>query len=89
MAVVYITQALEEEVRLSLGDIITCFLDLGDNVIQLQFLVSKPTVARSEDKLTLAWSTPSSLFRLRSMVATQFAQVIPVMGRMIVFFSGI
>src|SRR5687768_9120544 len=42
---------------------------------------SKSTVARSDDKLTTAVFTPSSFFKLCSTVATQFEQVMPVMGR--------
>jgi hypothetical protein len=47
------------------------------------------TVARSDDKLTLAEVTPVSFFRLRSTVETQLAQVIPVMGKIICFDSDI
>ena len=42
---------------------------------------SKSTVARSEERLTTALFTPSNFFRLRSTVATQLAQVMPVMGK--------
>src|SRR3990170_7103069 len=38
------------------------------------------TLARSEARLTEASSTPSSRRRLRSIVVTQLAQVIPVTG---------
>ncbi|OQA17188.1 MAG: hypothetical protein BWY63_02486 [Chloroflexi bacterium ADurb.Bin360] len=42
---------------------------------------SKTTVARSEERFTTASCTPACFFKPRSTVATQFAQVMPVMGR--------
>ena len=50
---------------------------------------SKSTVARSEERFTTALSTPSSFFKLRSTVATQLAQVMPVMGSVSCFVSAI
>src|SRR5207248_3922613 len=48
---------------------------------------SYSTAARSEARLTCADWTPSSFLRLRSIVATQLAQVMPVMGRVIVLVA--
>ena len=50
---------------------------------------SNVTVARSDDRLTTAAWTPASFFRPRSTVATQLAQVIPVIGRVSCFVSDI
>src|SRR5688572_16769066 len=44
------------------------------------FSESKSTVARSEERFTTAEFTPFNFLRLRSTVATQFAQVMPVIG---------
>src|SRR6476646_5871021 len=48
---------------------------------------SYSTAARSEARLTAAVCTPSSFFRLRSTVATQLAQVMPVMGNVMVLVA--
>ena len=50
---------------------------------------SNVTVARSDDRLTTAACTPDCFFRPRSTVATQLAQVMPVMGSVSCFVSGI
>ncbi len=49
----------------------------------------KVTVARSDERLTTAAWTPPCFFNPRSTVATQLAQVIPVMGRVSCFVSVI
>ena len=47
------------------------------------------TTARSDDKFTTALCTPLTFFKLRSMVETQLAQYMPVMGKVNCFVSGI
>src|SRR5581483_3279307 len=48
---------------------------------------SNCTSARSDDRFTTAVCTPSTFFKLRSMVVTQLAQYIPVIGRVNCFVS--
>ena len=50
---------------------------------------SNVTVARSDDRLTTTVCTPACFLRPRSTVATQLAQVIPVMGSVSCFVSDI
>jgi hypothetical protein len=57
--------------------------------VSLSLDASKSTVARSEERFTTAFCTPSSFFRLRSTVATQLAQVMPVMGKVSCFVEDI
>src|SRR5512143_536717 len=50
---------------------------------------SNCTVARSDARLTTALCTPFTFFKLRSIVVTQLAQYMPVMGNVICFSFAI